>query len=360
MTSEVATQRDPVQGFSPAGQLLQLIIGYWTSQAICAAAELGIADQLGRKGRSIDDLAQATGSHAPSLYRLLRALASVGVFKESAPREFALTPMGALLKSDMPGNLRAFSRLQGDSWHWRSWGAISASIRTGKPAVALGAIDDSSSVAASDLPQNCFEYLRAGHSDSAAIFDAAMTGYSAQVHAAIAETYDFSQLHLIADIGGGQGELLAWILTQQPHLRGILFDRPEVVSGSQQIFAQYSVMERCSTLAGDFFEQVPAGADRYILCAILHDWDDQQATAILTRVADGMHADARILIVENVIPPGNEAHPGKLIDLEMLLVTGGRERTQDEFHALAREAGLEITRILPTAVSVSIIEARRA
>jgi hypothetical protein len=358
MAGETPATRDPVQGFSPAGQLLHLITGYWTSQAIYAAAELGIADLLGRKGRSVDELARATNSHAPSLYRLLRALASVGVFSESAPREFALTPMGALLKGDMPGNLRAFSQLQGATWHWRSWGAIGASVRTGMPAVAMGTTGDPSSQPARGAPQDCFEYL-AGHAHSAAIFHAAMTGYSAQVHAAVAESYDFSAAHLVVDIGGGQGALLASILAEHSHLRGILIDTPEAVSGAQEIFAQYSVLGRCTSMAGDFFEAVPAGADRYILCAVLHDWDDERAATILGRVATSLSGDARLLIVENVIPPGNESHPGKLIDLEMLLMTGGRERTQAEFRALADVAGLEIERILSTAVSVSIIEARR-
>jgi len=359
MNSGGAENRDPVQGFSPAGQLLHLITGYWISQAIYAAAELGIADQLGRKGRSVDDLARATDSHAPSLYRLLRALASVGVFRETAPREFALTPMGALLRNNMPGNLRAFAQLQGDSWHWRSWGAIGASVRTGKPVVAMSAADSPGLAAATPLPQNCFDYL-AGHAASAAIFNAAMTGYSAQVHAAVAEAYDFSDAHLIADVGGGQGALLASILAEQTHLRGILFDRSETLSAAARILAEYAVTQRCTILAGDFFESVPAGADRYILCAVLHDWDDERALAILGRVANNMSRDARALIVENVIPPGDEAHPGKLIDLEMLLISGGRERTEAEFRALTHAAGLVVERILPTAVSVSIIEARRA
>jgi hypothetical protein len=359
MTSGIPEARDPIQGYSPAGQLLHLITGYWVSQAIYAAAELGIADHLGRKGRSVDDLARATNSHAPSLYRLLRALASVGVFSESAPREFALTPMGALLGSDMPGNLRAFSQLQGDSWHWRAWGAIATSIRTGKPAVATGPVDKLSSGSAAGSPRSCFDYL-ARHAGSAAIFNAAMTGYSARVHAAVAESYDFSKARLIVDIGGGEGALLASILAEHPHLRGILFDRSDVVSGAQDIFAQYAVTERCTSRVGDFFEEVPAGADCYLLCSVLHDWDDDRAAAILGRVASRLTAGARVLIVENVIPPGNEAHPGKLIDLEMLLVTGGRERTEAEFRELANAAGLDIVRIAPTAVSVSIIEARRA
>jgi hypothetical protein len=342
-------ERDPAQGFSPAGQLLHLITGYWVSQAICAAAELGIADRLGRKGRSVDELAQATDCHAPSLYRLLRALASVGIFKESAPREFALSPMGALLKSGMPGNLRDFARLQGDAWHWRSWGAIGRSVRTGETVVAPE----------SSQPQNCFDYLTA-HPECEALFNAAMSGYSAQVSDAVAEAYDFGAARIIADIGGGRGELLASILAQHEDARGVLFDRPSVVDGASELLAQHAVADRCRVVAGDFFEHVPAGADCYILSAILHDWDDEPAAAILRRIAACMSADVRLLIVENVIPSDNAAHPGKFIDLEMLLITGGRERTEAEFDVLLRTADLAIERILPTALTVSVIEARRA
>jgi hypothetical protein len=347
--AETAQERDPAQGFSPAGQLLHLITGYWISQAIGAAAQLGIADCLSRNGRPVDDLAHATACHAPSLYRLLRALASVGVFKESAPREFALTPMGALLKTGMLGNLRAFACLQGDAWHWRSWGAIEQSVRTGQPALSGESAE----------PQSCFDYL-AKHPEREALFNAAMSGYSAQVSDAVAEAYDFSAARVIADIGGGQGELLALILARQTHLQGILFDREAVLLGAPDMLARHAVSERCAIIAGDFFDTVPGGADHYILSAVLHDWDDERAAGLLRRVAGHMLSDARVLIVENVIPTGNEAHPGKLIDLEMLLITGGRERTEAEFVALAQTAGLTVERIVPTAMPVSIIVARRA
>jgi hypothetical protein len=348
-TLGTAQERDPAQGFSPAGQLLHLITGYWISQAIGAAAQLGIADYLGRQGRPVDELAHVTACHAPSLYRLLRALASVGVFKESAPREFALTPMGALLKTGMLGNLRAFARLQGDAWHWRSWGAIEQSVRTGQPAL----------LRESPEPQSCFDYL-ASHPESEALFSAAMSGYSAQVSDAVADAYDFTAARVVADIGGGHGELLALILARQAHLRGILFDRESVLQGAPEMLARNAVSERCAIIAGNFFDTVPAGADHYILSAILHDWDDERAAVLLRRVASRMSSDARVLIVENVIPPGNEAHPGKLIDLEMLLITGGRERTEAEFAALARSAGLKVEGIVPTAMPVSIIVARHA
>ena len=339
-----------MQGFSPAGQLLSLITGYWISQAVCVAAELGIADLLDKRGRPIDDLALATNSNPDALYRLMRALAASGVFAEAAPREFKLTPMGALLKRDMPGNLREFSRFQGDGWHWNSWGALGESVRNGRPArLPCGS--------GSKLAANCFDYL-ATQPESAAIFNAAMTGYTTQVHAAIAENYDFGTARVVMDLGGGHGALLALLLDEHPQLRGVLFDRESVVAGAPRTFAEFGVADRSQVVAGDFFSAVPQGADIMLLCAVIHDWDDEQAASILRSVVKALPADGRVLIVENVIPEGNEAHPGKLIDLEMLLMTGGRERTQREFEVLLGVAGLRIERVISTAVSISIIEAR--
>lgn len=344
--------QDPVQGFSPAGQLLNLITGYWISQAIHVAAELGVADLLGKRGLPIEDLARETKANPDALYRLLRALAASGVFAESAPREFVLTPMGALLKRDMPGNLRDFSRFQGDGWHWNSWGALGESVRDGRPARLLSGTDGRYSA-------NCFDYL-ANQPESAAIFNAAMTGYTTQVHAAVAENYDFSAARVVMDVGGGHGALLAVLLDGFSQLRGVLFDRESVVAGAPQIFAGFGVADRVQIVAGDFFCAVAAGADITLLCAVIHDWDDEHAGLILDNVVKAMPTDGCLLIVENVIPEGNTAHPGKLIDLEMLLMTGGRERTQLEFAVLLASAGLRIERVIPTAVSVSIIEARRA
>jgi len=342
--------RDPVQGFSPAGQLLSLITGYWISQAIYVAAELGIADLLGRRGRPVADLARATNSNSDALYRLMRALAASGVFAEVAPREFILTPMGALLRCDMPGNLRDFSRFHGDGWHWNSWGALGESVRNGRPARLT-------SGSGGKLAANCFDYL-ATQPESATIFNAAMAGYTAQVHAAIAENYEFGTARVVMDVGGGHGALLALLLDQYPQLRGVLFDRESVVAGARQTFAEFGVADRVQVFGGDFFATVPHGADIMLLCAVIHDWDDDHAASILRSVVKVMPADGCVLIVENVIPDGNEAHPGKLIDLEMLLMTGGRERTRHEFEVLLASAGLRIERILSTAVSISIIEAR--
>ena len=344
--------RDPVQGFSPAGQLLGLITGYWISQAVHVAAELGIADLLGKRGRPIEDLARETRSNPDALYRLMRALAAAGVFAEAAPREFKLTPMGALLRRDMPGNLRDFSRFQGEGWHWNSWGALGESVCSGRPArLACGP--------GGELAANCFDYL-ATQPESAAIFNAAMTGYTTQVHAAVTENYDFGSARVVMDVGGGHGALLALLLDEYPQLRGVLFDRESVVAGAHRTFAEFGVADRAQVVSGDFFAALPHGADITLLCAVIHDWDDERAASILRGVARVMPADGCVLIVDNVIPEGNEAHPGKLIDLEMLLMTGGRERTRREFEVLLGVAGLRIERVISTAVSISIIEARAA
>ena len=345
-------ERDPVQGFSPAGHLLSLITGYWISQAIHVAAQLGIADLLGKRGRPVEDLAAATGSNADALYRLLRGLASAGVFAEAAPRQFVLTPMGALLKREMPGNLRDFSRLQGEGWHWDAWGSLAESVRNGHPAQVLAD-------GAGRPDANCFDYL-ASRPAAAAVFNAAMSGYSSQVHAAVADAYDFSAARVVMDVGGGQGGLLALLLGQYPSLRGVLFDQDSVVAGARETFLDAEVADRVQIVSGDFFSGLPQGANVVLLCAVIHDWDDDRAAAILGNVLRVLGRDGRLLIVDNVIPEGNEAHPGKLIDIEMLLLTGGRERTRREFEVLLGVAGLRIERVLPTAVSISIIEARPA
>lgn len=337
---------DPIQGFSPAGQLLHLIGGYWITQAIQVAAELGIADLLGRKGRDVEDLARATNTHAPSLYRLLRSLASVGVFTEVAPRSFALTPMGVLLREDTPGNLRAFSRFQGEAWHWGCWGDLLHTVRTGQTAIAKR-----------EDVANCFDYF-AKNPGAAEVFNAAMSGYATHVNAAIIDAYDFSSARCVVDVGGGTGTLLSAILASSVLTRGILFDSPQVIAGAQPLLEALGTAERCDCIGGDFFGDIPQGGDIYVLCAVLHDWNDADVTRILRRVSAAMAPAARLLIVEHLLTPMNEADPAKFIDLEMMLIAGGRERTQEEYVALLGSAGLRCERVVPTAMPVSILEAR--
>lgn len=316
------------------------------AQAIYVATELGIPDLLGRKSRSVDMLASETNTHASSLYRVLRALASVGIFSEAEPQSFVQTPMGMLLRSDMPGNLGAFSRFQGDAWHWQAWGAIVDTVRTGKSAMAL----------CHDTP-NCFEYL-AHHQQSAAVFNSAMSGYSAQVNAAVVDAFDFSAAKHIVDVGGGQGRLLGAILECAPQAQGVLFDRAEVLSNASAVLQQHSVADRCHTVAGNFFDAVPAGGDIYLLSSILHDWDDHEAIAILKNVRAAMGGSGRLLIIEHVLTDGDEPHPGKFIDLEMMLVTGGKERSVQAYQSLLTAGGFSLMDLIPTAVTASIVVAQ--
>ena len=326
--------------------------GYWVAQAIHVAAELGLADLIGKKPRHVEQLAADTHTHAPSLYRVLRALASTGIFAEASPQHFVQTPMGVMLRTDMPGNLAAFSRMQGDAWHWQAWGDIVESVRGGKTALALR----------HNTP-NCFDYLaqHARHAPSAAVFNDAMRGYAAQVNTAVVDAYDFTAAALIVDVGGGNGGLLGAILECAPRARGLLFDRPAVLAEAGAVLEQHGAAQRCVMQAGNFFDTAPAGGDVYLLSSVLHDWDDDNASVILRHVRSAMHdkaATARVLVIEHVLPDTDEAHPGKFIDLEMMLVTGGRERTAEEYESLLNRNGFALHRVIPTAASASIVEAR--
>lgn len=344
--SVVRTTTDPIQGYSPAGQLLNLITGYWITQAICTAAELGLADQMSRRARPVAELAQVSGTHEASLYRLLRALSSIGIFKESTPGCFALTPMAVLLRDDTPGNLRAFARMQADRWHWQCWGDLTTSVRSGARAISLTTGFD-----------HCFDYLDA-HPDSARIFHDAMNGYAAQVHAAVVDSYDFSRARRIVDIGGGSGALLAEILRTAPSATGVLLDRADALVQAREHLRHDGLADRCELVAGDFFIAVPQRADLYLLSNVLHDWDDDQAVAILRRVAEALDPAARLLIIENILPDGDQAHPGKFVDLEMMLIARGRERHAAEFAVLLAKAGLVAGRQIETAVPASLLEVR--
>lgn len=339
---------DPVQGFSPAGQLLHLLTGHWIIQAVRAACELGVPDQIGRNGLPVEALARQLDLNPPSLLRLLRALASVGIFTESSPSLFKHTPMSALLRHDMPGNLGAFARFQGQAWHWNAWSALDHSVRTGRNAMDL-----------QYDAAHCFDYFTRDQT-TRTHFDAAMAGYAAQAHAAVIEAWDFSGARTIVDVGGGQGTLIATILDSVPQARGVLFDRPEVIAVAASMLDAQVVSQRCELRSGDFFDAVPAGGDLYLMSSILHDWQDAEALAILRQVRAVLPTHARLLVIEHVVPEDGTPHPAWFVDLEMMLITGGRERTVGEYAALFNQAGLTLTQVLPTATAVSILEARIA
>jgi len=320
---------------SPRDALLRMTNAYQVSQAIHVAATLGIADLLEDGSRSADELAEATGTYAPSLYRLLRALASVGVFTEQGDGRFGSTPLAEYLRTDAPGSLRAWARLIGQPYVWASWGHLLHSVRTGEPAFP-------------DLHgTNVWEH-RAAHPEEGAIFDAAMTDLSAPVAEAVAQSYDFSRIGVLADVGGGEGGLLAAILAANPALRGVLFDQPHVVATAGALLERAGVADRCEVVGGSFLETVPEGADAYLLKSVIHDWDDAAAIEILRTCRAAMADTARLLVVEPVIQPGNEPDRAKFSDLNMLVMLGGRERTADDFERLYTEAGFNLTSVVPT------------
>ncbi len=326
---------------TPADQLLAMASGAWVTQMIHVAAELAVADQLAAGERSAEELASACGADADSLFRLLRGLASLGIFQETAPRCFALTPLAELLRSDHPQSLRMFARMLGDE-HYLSWADLLHSVRSGE-----GAFRHRYGTGIFDWYQQ--------HPERAAIFDAAMGDHSRAESAALLAAYDFSGLRHLVDVGGGRGWLLQTVLAGYPELRGTVFDQPQVVAGAQ---APPELAGRLNLQGGDFFSEAPAGADAYLLKHILHDWSDEACLTILGHIRSAMAPGARVLVVEQVIPPGNGPFPGKLLDLNMLVMTeGGRERTPGEYALLLSRAGLNLRRIHPTPSPVSVVEA---
>lgn len=332
---------------SPASQLIQMIFGSVVTQMIAVAARLGLADLLSDEAKSVDELAAATTTHAPSLYRLLRALASLGIFAETAPGHFMLTPLAGLLQSNVPNSLHGFAILLGSEFYYRSFTNLMHSVQTGDSALET------------TYGLSLFEYLHQ-HPEDAATFNRGMTSVSGREAAAVREAYDFTGTQTLVDVGGGHGVLLATILKANPSLQGILFDRPPVVAGAELLLQGEGVADRCQIVGGDFFTSVPAGADTYILKYIVHDWDDERAEKILRNCYQAMASGGRVLIVEAVIPAGNEPFIGKLRDIVMLTVTsGGVERTEAEFRELLARAGFRLNRIIPTQTIVSIVEGVR-
>jgi hypothetical protein len=327
----------------PPVALLQMMTGYWVSQAVYVAAKLGIADVLAEGPRRGEDLAAATGAHAPSLHRLLRALASAGVFTEASPGHFALTPLAALLRTGVPGSMRALAITYNEE-QYRAWGDLLHSVRTGEVAFEHR------------YGMPIFDYF-AQNPEADRVFNEAMIGWTDQVAAAVAGTYDFSPFGTVVDVGGGYGALLAAILRRNPTARGILFDQPHVVESAEELLATDGIADRCACVAGDFFVEVPAGGDAYVLAQILHDWDDERCVTILERCRRAMPPHGKLLVVELVLPPGEEPFFGKWLDLHMLVMAGGRERTAAEYDALFRPAGLALARVIPTPPGPSVVEA---
>ena len=331
-----------MQQLPPHVELFQLITGFTVSQAIYAAAKLNVAERLARGPMAVDELASQCGANADALHRLLRALASVGIFTEPSPRRFANTPMSELLRPDVPGSQHAGAVMVG-SLCYRSFAELPYSVETGRPGFdhVYG------------LP--LFDYLTK-HPEEGRTFDQAMTAIHGPETRAMIEAYDLSTFETIVDVGGGNGSTLIEILSALPRTRGIVFDLPGVVERTAPAIAAAGLAARCRAEAGSFFESVPRGADAYTLRHIIHDWDDEKSTVILRRCREAAAPGAKVLVVESVIPPGDEPHPGKWLDIIMLAVPAGRERTAAEYERLFAAAGLKLERIVPTKSPVSVVE----
>jgi SAM-dependent methyltransferase len=335
----------------PQVLLYQIATGYYVSRALYVAATLGVADLLTDGPRPCGDLAQRTGTHAPSLRRVLRLLVSAGVFAEQEDGRFALTPIGECLRSDLPGSFRSTALLFTGPLEWAAWGDLPHTVLTGEPALEHV------------FGMNSFEYL-AQHPDEAASFDDAMAAFTRLVALAAAAAYDFSQFGTIVDVGGGNGALMIGILNANPTLRGIVFDLPRVGERAKLQIAAAGLNGRCEFVGGDFFvDALPAGRDAYMLKHVIHDWDDARATAILKNCHRAVGPQGKLLIVEGVYPPRVDqsaaSRAAAANDVNMLVCTGGRQRSEAEFRSLFDAAGFQLARITPTLAASSVIEATR-
>jgi orsellinic acid C2-O-methyltransferase len=318
--------------------LLQMVFGFFPAQVLYVAARLRIPDLVADGAKSSEELAEATGTHAPSLYRLLRALAYLGILQEAEPGRFGLTELGTPLRSDATDSVWATTLLFCGEGVWRAWGDLLSSVRTGATA-----FDESS---------GADPFARfAGDPEASATFNQAMSEGTGRDAPGIIASYDFGQFQTLVDVGGGDGTLIAAILGATPGLQGVLFDTAPGLAQATERLEAAGVGDRCELVEGDFFESVPAGADAYIMKSVIHDWDDERCVTILANCRRAMADGAKVLVVEPVLPPKVEPSFTRLgvimSDLNMLLNTGGRERTEAEFASLLRPARLELTAVVP-------------
>lgn len=324
-------------------QLMKHMIGGWITQGIYVAAELGIADLLTVRPQTAEELAEQTNTNSDGLYRVLRALASIGIFTEDMDCRFSLTPLAECLRSDAPDSLRSFGIMLGAELY-QSWGNLLYSVKTGKQGFQKR------------FGVPFFQYMTE-HPERHSIYDASMMVHGIAETEPMLDAYDFSAFRTVVDVGGGHGRMLAAILDRYPAVEGILFDLPAVAERARAIISGLGLSERCRIVGGDFFASVPA-ADAYVMRHILHDWDDDEAVSILRNCRDAMNVEGRILVVETVIPPLNAPCFGKWLDL-MMLIVGGRERTEEQYRELFSRAGLTLNRIVSTAHEISIVEGVR-
>lgn len=324
--------------------LLEMIKGYQITQIIYAGTKLGIPDLLKNEPVHKDELAKLIGADANSLYRLLRALASLGICAEVDSGYFEITPRGELLQTDISGSLNAFAIMNGEPWNWQPWGNILHSVKTGKPSF-------------DNIFGNLFYQYLNENSEADHVFNLAMTNLAELINPNLIAGYDFSSIQSLVDVGGGQGKLISSILKANPTMKGILFDLPNVIEDAEKNIVAEGLTNRCQTIAGNFHESIPRGGRAYMMKNVIHMFHDEQAIKILQNCYDAIPSDGKILLLEMVIPPGNEPDNGKILDLQMLVQINGRERTKEEYCQLLKAAGFELTKVFATRSPLSIIEA---
>jgi hypothetical protein len=322
---------------------MNFIVGKWISKPIYVAAELGIADMLVDGPKSIEEIALLSKSHAPSLYRMMRALASVGIFSEVEEKSFELTAMAKFLKS---GAMRSFALMFNSDWSDKAWCCFMHSIKTGETAFEK----------AHGLPVT--DWLEE-NPHAADVFNEANAVKAVNTHRSIIDVYDFSDIDTLTDVGGGLGVLIAEILSVNPSMTGVVADLPSVICKTKEVINLRGLEDRCKAVECDFFKSIPTGSDAYLMSNILHDWSDEQCHVILKNCHGAMKSGSKLLIVEMTIPPGNQSSIAKLLDLEMLVTTGGRERTETEFRILLDSTGFKFSRNIETKAGVCIIEGVR-
>ena len=340
-------KNEEMQTPPPHAQLIQMAMAHWVSQTLYVAAKLSLADHLTNGPMSAEQLAGPTETHADSLHRFMRTLASLGLLTEDSQKRFSLTPLGEALKTGAAGSARpTILTLASEGWV-RGFGQLLHSVQTGESGFEKL------------YGMNVFDWL-AKNPEEASLFSETMVGVHGAEPSAVAAAYDFSGLKTIVDVGGATGNLLTSVLASYPASRGILFDLPHVVNDASAFIQQKGLTDRITIESGSFFERVPNGGDAYLLSHVIHDWSEEKCLTILGHCKRAMKPESRLLIIEMVLPPGNTPHPGKLLDMMMLVGPGGRERTEEEYATLLSKAGLHLARVVPTESAVSVVEATHA
>ncbi len=342
--AEILSVTSPPQQ-PPAQVMMQLITGYWLSQAVGAAAHLGIADALAAGPRTSEELGQTIGVQPQAVFRLLRLLTSLGVFRQDEHDSFALNPLGETLLSETPGSVRDFAITETAPGHWLPWGRLSDSVRTGKP------------MARETLGAELFDWY-AQNPEEAGFFTAAMGNLSALAAGELVRVYDFTNVEKVIDVGGAHGILLGAVLKANPNASGIIFDLPHVIGTAENVIDP-AVRDRYELVSGDFFESVPPGADLHILKQIVHDWDEERASLLLRNCHDALRPGGTLLLIEMIVPGDNRPDLAQAMDLNMLVILGGRERTEEEYRSILAASGFRLERVIATHSPFSVIEALR-